>query len=148
MCRTKVVLLVFVSTLYLLTGCASDEDKKKSHLEKGNSYFTNQEYRSARIEYKNAIQIDPAYVEAYLKLGETNLKLGDPRGALQAYSMVAELDPDDMEAQFKLATFYLLGKRDKEAKFREKKGTEQKEIWLTDYLRFAGRSTLNNRISP
>ena len=116
MFRTHVVLLLFVSTLFLLTGCASDEDKKKSHLEKGDSYFANKEYRSARIEYKNAIQIDPAYVDAYRKLGETNLKLGDPREALNAYSRVAELDPDNMDAQFKLATFYLLGRKDKEAR--------------------------------
>ena len=62
------------------------------------------------MEFKNAIQIDPKYVDAYEKLGETNLKIGDARGAFEAFSTVAELEPENTTAQLKMATFLMLGK--------------------------------------
>ena len=56
------------------------------------------------------------FVNAYLMLGETNLKLQDARGALSAYSKVAELDPENTEAQLKLSAFYMLGKEIEESR--------------------------------
>ena len=53
-----VVLLIAALAFY---GCSSDEEKKLSHLEKGKQYFEKGEYKSAQIEFKNAIQIDPDY---------------------------------------------------------------------------------------
>ena len=97
-------------------GCSSDEDKKASHFEKGLVYFENSDYKSARLEFKNAIQIDSQYLDAYQKLGETNLILGDLRGAFRSYSMVAEGNPEHIEAQVKLATFLLLAKKTEDSR--------------------------------
>jgi tetratricopeptide (TPR) repeat protein len=47
---------------------------------KRENYFEKGEYKSAELEFRNAIQIDPEFVDAYERLGETYLKLGDPRG--------------------------------------------------------------------
>ena len=101
MSRMKTVLLVFLISAVTLYGCASEEEKKRSHLEKGNAYFEKGAYGSAKIEFKNAIQIDPKYVEALVKLGETLLKLGDTYGAFRVYSQLAELDPDNIDAHIK-----------------------------------------------
>jgi cytochrome c-type biogenesis protein CcmH/NrfG len=57
-------------------------------------------------------------VDAHQRLGETYLKLGDPRGAFREYSTVAELDPDNIDASLKLATFHMMDK--KTAESREK----------------------------
>ena len=84
-------MIQFVATLMALTfifiGCSSDEEKKASHLEKGKTYFESGEYKSAELEFRNAIQIDPEFVDAYARLGETYLKLGDPRGAFRKTPM-------------------------------------------------------------
>ncbi|MGD9223933.1 MAG: tetratricopeptide repeat protein, partial [Desulfobacteraceae bacterium] len=104
------VFLVLITAVFFL-GCASDEEKKLSHFKKGVGYFDTQEYKSAEIELKNAIQIDPNYIDAYAKLGETYLKMGDGRGAYREYSMVAKLDPENTDALLKLATFLMLGKQ-------------------------------------
>jgi Tfp pilus assembly protein PilF len=109
------ILLLWIFTI-VYSGCASDEEKKLSHFEKAMAYFEKGEYKSAKIEFQSAIQIDPSWVEAHQRLGETSLKLGDAREALNAYLKVAELDPDNTEAQMKLATFYLLGKKNDEAR--------------------------------
>ena len=114
--RLKFVPILLLSTFALTFACSSNEEKKVSYLEKGTAYFEKGEYKSAELEFKNALQIDPQYIEAYTKLGETQLKLGNPQEAFRAYSMVAKLDPKNSDAQLKLATFYLLGKKIKEAR--------------------------------
>ena len=77
MFRLKIIFLLFLITTLTMLGCSSDEQKKVAHYEKGLAYFDKGEFKSARLEFKNAIQIDPKYVAAYEKLGETNLKIGD-----------------------------------------------------------------------
>jgi len=109
--RCKTVFFILLVSNIALFGCASDEEKKASHLEKGHAYFEKGEYKSAEIELKNAVQIDPKYLAAYEKLGEVYLKLGNAQQAFKTYSRVAELDPENMNAQIKLATFYMLGKK-------------------------------------
>ena len=115
MSRLKVIFSVFLIISVLVSGCSSDEEKKASHFEKGLAYFEKGEYKSARLEFKNAVQIDAKYVNAYQKLGETNLKLGDAQKAYRAYSIVAELEPANIEAQLKLATFLMLAKKHEDA---------------------------------
>ena len=111
MLRLKVISLLFVLTALTVFACSSDQEKKQSHFEKGNAYYEKGEYKSAKLEYKNAIQIDSKYIQAYQKLGETNLKLGDAQGAFRAFSIVADLDPENIDAQLKLATFLMLAKQ-------------------------------------
>jgi Tfp pilus assembly protein PilF len=105
---------IFISLLIfslVIAGCTSDEDKKREHFARGNDFFEKGDFKSARIEFKNAIQIDPGYIEAHMQLGETSLKLGDAQSAFRAYAAVAELAPDNVKAQLKLATFFLLAKK-------------------------------------
>ena len=61
----------------VVSGCASDDEKKQSHFEKGQTYFDNGEYKSAELEFKNAVQIDPRFLDAHLRLAETYMKMGD-----------------------------------------------------------------------
>ena len=112
------VVLPILAAFLFLAGCSSDEEKMANHLERGQEYLQQEDYKSAEIEFKNVVQIDPKNLDAQQGLGEVYLKLGDPRGAFQAYSKVAELDPDDTDAQLKLATFHFLGKNTEESRKR------------------------------
>jgi len=98
MFRSKSVFLLILIISLTLFSCASDEEKKAAHYEKGLAYFEKGDYKAARLEFKNAIQLDPKYTLAYEKLGETELKLGDAQGAFRAYSIVAELEPENIDA--------------------------------------------------
>ena len=44
----------------------SDEEKKTAHFEKGKIYFEKGEYKSAELEFRNAIQIDPEFVSVQM----------------------------------------------------------------------------------
>ncbi len=81
-CIFQIVVLLMVLAVFL-AGCSSNEEKKASHLEKGKTYFEKGEYKSAELQFRNAILIDPEFVYAYERLGETYLKLGDPRGGFR-----------------------------------------------------------------
>ena len=60
-------------TALILSGCASDEEKKRTHFEKGTAYFEKGEFKSARLgvdhfvnEYRNEIAEDGMLEHLYL----------------------------------------------------------------------------------
>jgi hypothetical protein len=55
--QLKQLLIFILFTITITSGCASDEEKKLSHFEKGRSYLEAGEYKSAVLEFKNAIQV-------------------------------------------------------------------------------------------
>ncbi len=118
MLKIRILFTVILVTVLTISGCGSDEDKKTSHFQKGKAHFEQGEYKRAEIEFKNAIQIDPKYIEAFISLGDTYLKLGDLQGAFQVYYRLAERDQNNLDAQLKLANFYMLGKKVKESRNR------------------------------
>jgi len=85
--RLKQFFIIIFFVYIAMYGCSSDEEKKVSHLKKGRAYFDKGEYKSALLEFKNAVQIDPEYIEAYINLGETYLKSANPQEAFRAYSI-------------------------------------------------------------
>src|SRR5688572_8295474 len=72
--RCAVLSVVVLSAI----ACGKDpEIAKAEYLRSGDSYFTQQKYKEAALEYRNAIQQDPRFGEARLKLAETYVKLLD-----------------------------------------------------------------------
>jgi tetratricopeptide (TPR) repeat protein len=78
----------------LFAGCGSIEQRRQKYFEKGKSYFEQEKYKEAQIEFKNALQIDPKFAEGYYELGKTFLKLQKLREAFGAFSKAVELNPD------------------------------------------------------
>lgn len=105
--------LIFIAMAVLLTffvGCGSPDEKKKAFIEKGNQLFEQKDFVKAKLEYKNAIQIDPEFARAYYLLGKTELEL---KNFKQAYGMMmkaVELDPDLVEARIHLGKILMAGK--------------------------------------
>src|SRR5271166_2187451 len=70
----RVFLIGFLITA-LFTGCSRDPNvRKQKYLESGNRYRDQGKFREAAIQYSNAIQLDPRFVEAHYQLAETYLK--------------------------------------------------------------------------
>jgi Tfp pilus assembly protein PilF len=59
-----------VLTALAVSGCASNDTAKRNHLAAGNRYFDQQKFKEAIIEYRNAVQKDPRFGDARLKLAE------------------------------------------------------------------------------
>lgn len=110
MSRCAVVRLVLAAFLMacLLTGCSRDPNvRKQKYLESGNRYRDQSKYSEAAIQYSNAIQLDPRFVEAHYQLAQTYLKLQDYNHAYAELLRTVDLAPDHYPAQLDLANLLI-----------------------------------------
>jgi len=59
----------------------------------GDFYFKKGKYQPAQWRYNEATKWDPGSAEAFLKLGETDEKLHDRKGARAAYTKYLQISP-------------------------------------------------------
>jgi tetratricopeptide (TPR) repeat protein len=104
--RLTVLVLIFF-TLVSMSACSTPDEKKMKYYEKGKQLYEQGDYSSARVELKNAIQIDPMYAEAYYMLGMVDLKNGDIRLSFGELSKASELKPSHSPTQIQLGRMYL-----------------------------------------
>ncbi len=102
--------LFLVAVVTLVMGCASPEDKKQAFKEKGDTLFEQAAYDKARLEYQNAVQIDPQFTAAHFALAKTLFQLKNFKGAYNALQRTIELDSEHLEARAKLGRILLAGK--------------------------------------
>lgn len=70
----------------------------QKEIEVGSEYFKKGAYKAAVARFTEATRWNPTLPEAYLKLGEAEEKLGDPKAAKEAYSKYLQLAPDAKNA--------------------------------------------------
>jgi len=88
--------------------CGRDPEKaKRRYLDNGNRYAEQGKFKEAIIMYRNALKRDPRFGEAYLRLGDAEMRRGMPAQAVAAYRRAVELYPDPEEPAGKLADIYL-----------------------------------------
>lgn len=110
MMKNRMALLILLFFVTSVAGCSDPGTKKVSFFEKGRGLYAKEEYVKARLEFKNAIQIDLKYAEAYVMLGKTEIKLKSFQNAFAALSKAVELTPDNIEAQVELGKLLIAGR--------------------------------------
>jgi len=106
--RTILSLTVVITASLFLASCARDPQKAKTnYVQKGVAYMKKGQYSSAVIEYRNALKIDPTYVDAYIKLAQADEALGDGNSAYAALEKAVEIDPNRVDSRFARAQFWL-----------------------------------------
>jgi tetratricopeptide (TPR) repeat protein len=102
MFRSGIAALTVAVLGSLLISCKADPEKaKRQFLARADAYAAQHKYAEAVVEYKNALNEDPKFAEAHLKLGDTYLQLPDLTNARQEYVLAADLLPNDAEIQVK-----------------------------------------------
>ncbi len=96
---------------FLVSSCqtkeAKKEAKKQEHYQKGLTLKQEGKLDEAIIEFKNAIQQDPNFANAYYQLGLALLEQGKEPG--QGYGSLvkaAELDKNNLDARIRVADLY------------------------------------------
>ncbi|GIU73544.1 MAG: hypothetical protein KatS3mg004_0631 [Bryobacteraceae bacterium] len=106
--RWKFLFAIAMALTVFFLSCARDPEKaKRRYLENGNRYLQQGKVREAIIMYRNALKRDPRFGEAWLKLGDAEMRRGMPAQAVAAYRRAVELYPDPEEPAGKLADIYL-----------------------------------------
>ena len=82
--------------------------RRRSSSRRGKEYSAQGDFVGAGLEFKNAIQIDPKFAEAYHQLGLSQLSRTDIRGAYGSLSKATELDPKLLPAQTQLGRLFLM----------------------------------------
>lgn len=67
---------------------------------RGTHYSQNKEYRKAVDDYTKAIELNPKFIDAYLKRCEMRHKLGDNQGVLDDCYQVATINPQVAKAHY------------------------------------------------
>ncbi len=101
--------------ILLLLSCSSPQEKRDKFLSRGQQLEKQNELIKARLEYKNAIQVDPNCVECYKRLAKVELKLKNLKGAYSAYMQALEISPEDLDLQLAVGNLLLLGRAPEKA---------------------------------
>lgn len=108
--KTWAPLIALCLIMAPMCSCAGPEEKKLKFYNKGKSLYENADYAMAKIEFKNAIQIDPNYADAHYLLGMTELKDSNYKETLGRLSKAVELNPQLWAAQLELGRLFLAAK--------------------------------------
>jgi tetratricopeptide (TPR) repeat protein len=106
--RTSVYSNLLLLSSLLFLGCGGPDDRKLKFYQKGKILYARGEYLKARLELKNAVQIDQKFAEAQYLLGMVELKRGKLTAAYAAFAKACEIKPSDLEAQVELGKLLLL----------------------------------------
>jgi Flp pilus assembly protein TadD len=99
----------------LLSGCGGAAARKSAYLAKGKEYLAQRNYEKARVEFRNALQIDPNDAELRYENALVTEKLGDIRGAVQLYRAALDADPTFAPAHAGLGRLFVFAGLSKQA---------------------------------
>jgi len=108
--RFSIFLIIILSI-----ACGSVEERRDKFFQKGQLLFEKGDYVKARLEFKNAIQIDPKFAKGYYMVGLCAYQLRNWSEAFANFQRAIELDPHLYDAQIKIGQFYLLSKKPEKA---------------------------------
>ena len=102
------ILGLFAVVAFVLVACDDPKDRLDSHMKKGIEFFEAENYDSARIELKNALQIDATFGEAYFYLGRVYDAQKRWPEAFRAFQQAVNQSPDHIAANVQLGRYSIL----------------------------------------
>ncbi|MEX2300447.1 MAG: tetratricopeptide repeat protein [Bryobacterales bacterium] len=98
-----------LALVFALAGCLrSPEEKYAEFMKSGQQYMEQQDYASAVLQFRNAIQVMPENAEAHYQAALAELRRGRGSPAYQLSKKAEQLDPGHKENQMLLAQLVLL----------------------------------------
>ena len=92
-----------------VAGCSSREQRAQNYYERGKTYVANKDYVKARIEFRNALQLNDKLVDAWRALAQLDEQDKNVPGMVGELRRVVELDPKDVDSKVRLARLFLMG---------------------------------------
>jgi tetratricopeptide (TPR) repeat protein len=97
-----------IAALLLVGACDSPKDLEAKYIAHGKSLYESGDLVKAALEFKNALQIDPAALEPQYYLGLIAEKQKRFDAAAASFQRVADADPHHFEANLKAGQYALL----------------------------------------
>lgn len=103
--------VALVATLGLAVACGDSTEKESTYIERGKALYEEGNHVKARLEFKNALQINPKGIDARYYTALIDEREGQWQKAFANFKLVAEQQPDHLQAQLKVGQFYLAAKQ-------------------------------------
>ena len=114
---TKFFLLLILCA-GLIGACSSPEEDRQRYYNNALEYIKKGDQEAAFLELHNAIQLDAKFGEARYQLGLLYLKAGQAQNAFNELIRAADILPDNLDANLKVAFFYLMSDKKEECRRR------------------------------
>jgi Flp pilus assembly protein TadD len=111
-----------LAALLAVGACSQSAQEYKAS---GDSYFEQQDYRRAILEYQNALKINAQLGDVRAKLAEAYTRTGQTVNAIGEYIRAADLLPHDTRLQLLAVRAFLASGRFEDAKTRVERVLEQ-----------------------
>src|ERR1700694_5358703 len=119
--------VIAISVSLLLSACARDPQKAKAkYLAEGQKYMKKGQYGDASVEFRNALRLDPRFVDAYYQLAQADVAQRDWQGAFASLQKAIELDPGRLDARLDRGRLYFAARQFDKSE-EEAKSVLQKE---------------------
>jgi tetratricopeptide (TPR) repeat protein len=116
--KRKGWVLILIICVSFFTACSPPEQNKQVYLKNALEYIKQNNREAAILELRSAIQLDAKFGAARYQLGLLYLKEGDSKKAFDELIRAADLLPDNLDANVKVAFFYLLSGKKAESRKR------------------------------
>jgi tetratricopeptide (TPR) repeat protein len=111
------LVLLLAALLAILPACRSSA-RAREHVEQGNQYFAQKQFSPAENEYRQAIQINPDFADAYYRLGILQSQQDHPTAASQSFAHAVDLDPRNLDARLRLGDLLISSTQYQEARLQ------------------------------
>lgn len=102
--------------LLLLSACSDPEITRMRYLEMARAHFEAENYDKARVDYLNALRIEPNDPEARHGAGYAFEKLGAYQQAMGHYAAATDIDPNHLPSRISIAKLLILARAVDEAR--------------------------------
>jgi tetratricopeptide (TPR) repeat protein len=110
--RQASLAIALISVAALLGSCSRDPQKAKvKYLATGQNYMKKGQYGDAAIEFRNAVRLDPRFVDAYYQLAQADMAQQDWGSAYASLEKAIELDPTRLDARLDRGRLYLAARQ-------------------------------------
>src|SRR6202167_4163103 len=104
--------VIAISVTLLLGACARDPQKAKAkYLAEGQNYMKKGQFGDASIEFRNALRLDPRFVDAYYELAQADLAQHNWNAAYASLEKAIGLDPTRLDARLDRGRLYLAARQ-------------------------------------
>ena len=109
------LILIIALPVFGLTGCGGPEDRAAAYMDKAEQLFEQKKFVKARLEARNALQIQEDNLDAWLLVAKIQERLKDYQGAFNTYGQLLSLDETHLDALVGRGRIYLAARHLKEA---------------------------------
>ena len=106
--RFTTLAIILISATLLLNSCARDPEKAKAkYFDLGQGYMKKGQFAAAAIEFRNALRLDPRFVDAYYQLAQADLAQREWGAAYASLEKAVDLDASRLDARLDRGRLYL-----------------------------------------